>query len=148
MSDYDLISSIDLFKIARREIAHAAPGAAVSTADATDESTALSLATDLRAAMVAHFADEDAHSAADSVTDLPAEEVATHGNLSVFVAGLAGALADHCQRGDVHFGPDADNQRTDVHPTPTETATWRRLNAVKAAWNAHLASAMASTPAE
>ena len=137
-----MATNAELFALLQGRIHHAAPGTPVATPDATNTTTAVTLATALRAAMVAHFADDDPHAAADMTTELPADTNASASNLASFTRALAGAFEDHAKRADLHYSPDP-NWRTDVHETPSESYVWRRLNAIKSAWNAHVVNALA-----
>lgn len=146
---------LDLFRVLQGAVHHASPGTPVSTADATDTASALSLATAIRSALATHFASTcdpvtgvGCHRQSDALTQLPADVVATTANLAAFTAGLAAALEAHCKNSACHYSEDHDNFRTDVDFVPSETRVWRQLNKIKSALNAHMAAALNSLPAD
>lgn len=132
----------DLFSILAGRTHHVAPGTPVTAHDATTPGNADTLATALRAAMAAHFADTDAHGEAHGTDDLPPTVFPEPGQLATFASALGGALANHCKRGaPCHFAPCPPPNVTPADG-PTETRAYRELNAIKAALNAHTASAL------
>lgn len=135
----------DLFAVMQRRCSHVSATTAVTAPDATSDATALTLATAIRAALVEHFASVTdgsgvgAHAAADTATAMPA--ASPRSSTRVWLRDLASALSDHAARGDLHLAqgsPISDN--SDVSPA----GMWRFANDLKAAVNAHIASALAS----
>lgn len=135
----------DFAGVAHGTIAHLATTATVSTPDATSDSTCATLLGALRTSFAGHFSDgSTAHTAADTVTTL--YQLGVGLSIPVQLNNLVGALEQHAQIAGIHVTPDhANAQIGSTYAVPTESYCWRRANALKAAWNAHLASALAST---
>jgi mRNA-degrading endonuclease toxin of MazEF toxin-antitoxin module len=131
----------DLHALRAGTLYHAAPSSPIATADATNESTAVALATAIRAYLASHFADATAHVAADVTTTLPDDLIYPH-NLRVRIRALEGALEDHCRNEACHVCPDRVNSADPRVPqTPVETLEIRTINRLKARINVHVANA-------
>ncbi len=142
--------TLDLFKVIHGLTFHSTATSAVSAADATSDASALTLAGDIRTKLSTHFASvqtsgaNGAHSAADTTTELPSALADTS---RTYAEALRGALNDHVRRADLHFAPDTSNMVSFVCRDGSDAETWRLLNAVKAAANAHFANVLAAVPA-
>lgn len=136
------LSTSDFANVQQGKIAHLATTATVTTADATSDSTCLSLIGALRTSMTNHAADgTTAHTKADTTSAL-----LQNGSMAAQLNSLVGFLEDHAQLAGPHVSPDRTNSHlATTYAVPTESFCWRRANELKAAWNAHLTSALSSS---
>lgn len=146
---------LDLVNCVRRNLPHLRVStAAISTANATDDTTAIALCNAERTALVAHFAEAysagtGGHTAADTANAALLPAVATAIN-DVFTAeaALRACYQAHTEfTGHVH----ADAVGKVVLPSSAEdgskAALYARLNLLKTAINAHLARTATSAAA-
>jgi hypothetical protein len=111
----------------------------VTSANATNEATSVTLVNELKAKINRHFVDAVAHDAAlsDEVTTDDATNAAT---AIVLANDLKAAWNDHLDEADVHYNDDTTNEAT--NNDATDQATLNTLvNELKGHVNAHVADA-------
>jgi len=108
----------------------------VSTADADSEGSAVALSNALKAAMVAHFADEEVHSEAHALT-VSASDATDEASAITLINELKADYNTHVAYATSHRAAafsDATEGTTDASNTATLYAL---CNSLKALWNQH-----------
>lgn len=147
----------DTVRIRSGTVHHVGATAAIATADATSEATAVALANAIKASFNTHIADvvhattgAGVHGVADPANEIATPDATSYSNLRVLVSDIEAKINAHVQAdGGVHYVADRANivplgkWRAGVGWEPVHAL----LNECKAAINAHYASALNSAVA-
>lgn len=135
----------DLAHLIAGRISHVAATAVIATADATTAGTFSTLAADFHTALSAHAASV-IHATDGSGAHLAAVAIPAAGNTSPrsIVQSLVAAYHDHIESTAAHFARDGANRVTFTPRDGSDAESYALMNALKAAYNGHVARAFTS----
>jgi len=117
-------------------ISHEGSTAAIATAAATDQATAITLANAIKASYNTHIADDTAHQQEDTINATAAANASDLASLQTLVNELKTDFNAHRSQADVHQADDEQHQITSANASDLGTAI-TLVNELKADINAH-----------